>query len=111
MVSANNSPALLTESAAASKVLIQDVNQVIDSHVVLINANQAANFNHFKQLSIEYVFVVALALFFVSALYYRRFKSTVLPPPWDLLLKRNPRITLSGWKVSNLLYKAKLRDQ
>lgn len=109
MASANKSSALSNQSGAVNNVLILDVDQAVDSHVVLVNANQAANFNHFKQLSIEYVFVVALALFYVLSLSYRRCKSTLLPPPWYLLLKRNSRFALAGWKVSNLLYKAKLR--
>lgn len=101
----------LSENGSSVQVSLSDVNKVANSDGVIINVNQAVNFNHINQLLVNYTFVTLLAIFFVIVINYRNFKSTVLPPPWYLTLKYSSRLSLSGWKVSNLLYKSKLLFQ
>lgn len=102
---------LLYENGAPVQVSIVEVNKTSNSDGVIINLNQAVNFNHINQLFVDYTFVVLLAIFFVFVVNYRNFKSIILLPPWYIILKYSSRLSLSGWKVSNLLYKSKLLFQ
>jgi len=108
VVSPNKTTKFLYENVSASEVLVVKFHKSIVRHVVIVNTNQATNFNHFKQRSVEYEFVAELTIFFAFVIYYLRVKSIVLPPPWYIFLKHHSRTSLSGWKVSNLLYKNKL---
>jgi len=108
VVSPNKSTQFLYENVSASEVLVVKVHKSIVRHAVIVSTNQATNFNHFKQRSVEYKFVTELTIFLAFVIYYLRVKSIVLPPPWYIFLKHHSRISLSGWKVSNLLYKNKL---
>jgi hypothetical protein len=101
----NNSFAYKHESS------ITEFNNDTNSVGVVVNINQAANFNHLNQITFDHILVALLVLFLVSAVNYRWHKPTILPPPWYFSLKRGSRINLSGWKVSNLQYKAQLTDQ
>ncbi len=84
-----------------------EVSELSDSHGVIVNVNQAVNFNHLNQLLVDYTFVSLLVIFFIFKVNYRYFKSKILLPPWYIILKKTSRISLSGWKVSNVLYKSK----
>lgn len=102
---------LLYENESPIQISVGSVNKTANSDGVIINANQAANFNHINQLFVDYIFVILLAIFFVIVIDYRNFKSVILPHPWYIILKYSSRFSLSGWKVSNLLYKCKLHFQ
>jgi hypothetical protein len=84
-----------------------EVSELSDSHGVVVNVNQAVNFNHLNQLLVDYTFVSLLVIFFIFKVNYRYFKSKILLPPWYIILKKTSRMSLSGWKVSNILYKSK----
>lgn len=102
-----NTP-LLYENGVPVQVSIVEVNKSSNSDGVIINLNQAVNFNHINQLFVDYTFVALLAIFFIFVVNYRNFKSVILLPPWYIILKYSSRLSLSCWKVSNLLYKSKL---
>ena len=86
---------------------VQSTSEVSDSHGVIVNVNQAVNFNHLNQLLVDYTFVALLVIFFICKVNYRHFKAKIPHPPWYIILKTTSRISLSGWKVSNVLYKSK----
>jgi len=95
-------------SAAKADVKVLDDIQKLDVELLLITSHQASNFNHSKQRNIEYIFVAFLTIFIcLFAANYHLIK-TVHPPPWFFLVKFSIKSRLSGWKESNLLYKAKL---
>jgi len=104
---------LFSENGSPIQVSIVGVNKVVnsDDEIINININQAVNFTHINQLSVDYSLVALLALFFVVVVTFRNFKSVLLPPPWYVILKYSSRLSISGWKVSNLLYKSKLLFQ
>ncbi len=102
---------LLYENGSPVKVSIVEVSNTSNSDGVITNVNQAFNFNHINQLSVNYIFVALLAIFFVFVVSFRNFKLAILPPPWYVILKYSSRLSMSGWKVSNLLYKSKLLFQ
>jgi len=102
---------LLYDNGSPVQVSIVDINKVANNDGVIINLNHAVNFNHINQRSVEYLLVAFLVLFFVSVVNFRNFKSAILPPPWYVILKYSSRLSISGWKVSNLLYKSKLLFQ
>ena len=98
----NNSFAYKYESS-----VIETNNQVI-SVAAFVNINQAAKFNHLNQITISYIFVAILVLFLVCAVNYQWHKPITPPPPWYLTLIHCSRINHSGWKISNLQFKAQL---
>jgi len=99
------------ESEVSAQVSIVGVNKTSISDGVIINFNQAVNFNHISQLFVDYIFIALLTIFFVLVVNYRHFKPVILLPPWYIILKYSSRLSVSGWKVSNLLYKSKLLFQ
>lgn len=112
MMSTNeiNTP-LSYEKGAPVQVSVVEVNKSDNSDGVIINFNQAVNFNHISQLFVDYIFIALLTIFFVLVVNYRHFKPVILLPPWYIILKYSSRLSVSGWKVSNLLYKSKLLFQ
>jgi len=102
---------LLHQAVSSVQTSFVEINKSSDGDGAIVNVNQAVNFNHFKQRFVDYSFVALLAIFFIFVVNYRYFKSKVLPPPWYIIFKSSSRISLSGWKVSNLLYKSKLLYQ
>jgi len=105
------SMSLLQKDLSPFQTSIVEVNKSSNNFGMIVNVNQAANYNHFNQRLVDYIFVISLAIFFVFVINFRSFKSTALPPPWYLVLKHKSRKSLSGWKVSTLLYKSKLLYQ
>ncbi len=91
---------------ATQQASIVDMYSSVDG--VFINVNQAANFNHSKQLNVDYVFVLLLAALIINVVNYLNYTPTTIPPPWYLRIKYKTRKLLSAWKTSNLLYKSKL---
>lgn len=96
----------------ASTHVLNDISviNIIDSALsvgAITGVNQAANFNHSVQLLIEYLFIALLTLFIV-VVNYRHFKLAIALPPWYLLLKHHLRLSISGWKITNLQYQFKL---
>lgn len=75
---------------------------------VSYTTNQATNFNHIKQLRISYFFIGLIALFIVLPKILRNYNRAIIPLPWYLTHKHNPRKLLISAKLSNLLYKSKL---
>ncbi len=78
------------------------------SFAIFVSINQASNFNHWNQTSVDYIFVVLLALFLVSAVNYQWYKPLIALPPWYMVLKQRSRIFISGLKFSNLQFKIQL---
>jgi len=78
------------------------------SFVLFVNINHASSFNHSIQTYFDSIFVVLLALFFISAVNYQWHKPLIALPPWFMLLKQSSRIYISGLKLSNLQYKTQL---
>jgi len=78
------------------------------SFAIFVSINQASNFNHWNQTSVDYIFVVLLALFLVSAVNYQWYKPLIVLPPWYMVLKQRSRIFISGLKFSNLQFKIQL---
>lgn len=74
---------------------------------VFVTINQATNFNHLNQITIDYILVALLVLFLVCAVNYQWYKPTT-PPLWYIVLRYGTSINISGWKTSNLQYKAQL---
>ncbi len=71
--------------------------------------NQASQFNHPKQLHLDYIWVLILAIFFIPVVSYRHFKPSPFSIPWFFLARQRSRVFASGWKMNNFLYK--LRTQ
>ncbi|MFT5758661.1 MAG: hypothetical protein ACI9LM_003409 [Alteromonadaceae bacterium] len=95
-------------SVAKSYSILLDVVQKIHVELPLITSHQASHFNHSQQRKIDYIFVVLLALFiYIISFIYQKITAVRLPP-WFCLLKHPAKSRVSGWKESNLLYKAKL---
>lgn len=90
---------------------LSDTNAVSADIAVFVSINQATNFNHVKQRSVDFVFVVLIALLLVAALNYLSFTLPVLPPPWYITLRYKSRLYLSCFKISNLQYKNRLSRQ
>jgi hypothetical protein len=88
-----------------------EIDKQVISVGVFLKINQAANFNHLNQMTSAYILVTLLVLFLVCAVNYLWYTPTIPPPPWYLVLRHCSRINLSGWKVSNLHYKAQLTYQ
>jgi hypothetical protein len=82
-----------------------------DDIAFFVNINQATNFNHLTQTTVDYVWVTLLMVFLVCSVNHQWYKPVALAPPWYLVLKHCSRIIVSGWKVSNLQYKAQLTYQ
>lgn len=78
--------------------------------VVLSSTNQAMLFNHVKQHA-EFYLVLLLCLFIGSLCFYYFEQTVVRAPPWFYRLRCSCKSKLSGWRESNLLYKAQLRYQ
>ncbi|NQZ79992.1 MAG: hypothetical protein HRT52_03135 [Colwellia sp.] len=95
-------------SSSNSDVIILDDAQNLSVDSLLITSHQASHFNHSQQRKINYVFVVLIALFIclTSIVYYQI--PIVHSPPWFCFIGLSKKSRLSGWKESNLLYKAKL---
>jgi len=87
---------------------IAEIDNLVISVGVFVNINQAANFNHLNQITIDYILVVLLFLFLICAVNYQWYKPTRSPPPWYIVLRYGSRLNISGWKTSNLQYKAQL---
>jgi len=91
---------------------VQKLNiQKLTVETLPITSAQASHFNHSQQRKINYIFVVLIALFIrlISIIY---FQITILhAPPWYCFIGLSKNSRLSGWKESNLLYKAKLTYQ
>lgn len=87
---------------------IVEIDNLVNSVAVFVNINQAANFNHLNQITIDYILVALLVLFLVCVVNYQCYKPITSPPPWYLALKHGSRLKISGWKISNLQYKAQL---
>ena len=102
----NLSERTLTEPKGFSIIL--DTAIELTSDTLLMVSNQASKFNHNQQRNIEYSFVTLIALFnTLTILFYQQVKP-VRAPPWFSFLRLSARSRLSGWKESNLLYKAQL---
>ena len=90
------------------KLPIAEIDNFVNSVAVFVNINQAANFNHLNQITFDYILVALLVLFFVCVVNYQWYKPTTSPPPWYIALRHGSRLKISGWKTSNLQYKAQL---
>jgi hypothetical protein len=91
-------------------IVLEDA-QKLNLDILSKTSHQANHFNHSQQRNIVYVFVVLLALFIrLSSVIYHPM-TIVISPPWFCLLRRSIKSRSSGWKESNLLYKAKLTYQ
>ena len=108
MLSIDNDISPAYESSISLQESINKDNKVVNNHVVITEINHAYNFSHFNQRNVVYLLVNFIAIFFVCVVNYLYYKSIILPPPWYIILKYRLRLSLSGWKVSNLLYKTKL---
>ncbi|WP_284244152.1 hypothetical protein [Thalassotalea insulae] len=78
--------------------------KLIDAQAVLLKLPQATRFNHFQQLSTKYLYVVVLAIFFISVVNYRFYQKIILLPPWYVRHRYYAGFRRLGWKISNLLY-------
>tara|TARA_B110000467_G_C18280239_1_gene458097 strand:+ start:150 stop:548 length:399 start_codon:yes stop_codon:yes gene_type:complete len=90
---------------------VTEINNDAISVGAFVSINQAANFNHLNQITINYILVALLVCFLVCAVNYQWFKPTISSPPWYFALRHCSRINISGWKASNLQYKAQLTYQ
>jgi hypothetical protein len=87
---------------------INEFKEQITSAIVLVSINQAVNFNHVKQTSIDYILAMLLLIFLIYVVNYRWFKPTISPPPWYIILRYKSRMYIPGLTISNLQYKAEL---
>jgi len=90
---------------------LTELTEHSNSFGIFVNINQAANFNHISQATIDYVFVVLIALFIVLTVNYQWFKPTISPHPWYITLRYKSRKYISGFKISNLQYTTELTYQ
>ena len=92
-------------------IIIDGDVQKLNGDVLQITSHQASNFNHSQQRKTDYIFIVLIALFIrlISLVYYQI--TIVHSPPWFCFVGLSNNSRLSGWKESNLLYKAKLTYQ
>lgn len=90
-----------------SQSFIEKVNDSTLDIGVLVTHNQASNFSHVEKVFTHYLFVAFIGLFTLPVLKIKWYKPTVAPP-WFLTLKKNSRSSISAWKSSNILYKARL---
>lgn len=74
---------------------------------IITNVGQAANFSHPTQLRIDYLLVLLISLLIAKRVNYQYFKPQIIRPPWYFCLRYHSRLSISGWKVSNLLYQYK----
>ena len=98
----------IERQVSSIQILIVENNKFSNSNGVITNINQATNFSHLKQVSSDYILISLLTIFFIAVVNYRHFKEKCLPPPWYFILKYASRLSISGWKVSNVLYISKL---
>lgn len=101
-------PSLIQQEIAPTHALLVKIVKSEIGFSVITQVNQAAKFNHDKQLVLDYSEVVLLAIFFVIVVNFKYFKLVKLPLPWYLLFKRRTRNSLTGWKTSNILYKSQI---
>lgn len=108
-VAGDNQQALVKAELLSQVTLEQNLVIEFEFNTLLPSlAERGARFNHPQQLIIEYLFI-ALIGFFASLTIIKYLHNFPLPPPWyekTNLGSADGRI--SGWKDSNLLYKAKL---
>ncbi|WP_229817401.1 hypothetical protein [Thalassotalea profundi] len=90
------------------KSSVAEINKSANSLGVFVTVNQAANFNHLNQITIDYILVALLVLFVTHVVNYQWYKPTTSPPCWYIVLRYGSRLYISGWKASNLQYKVKL---
>ncbi len=81
------------------------VEQHADKLGVVVSVNQAANFTHLQQISIDYFFILLVALCIAPLVSCQLYKPIILPLPWYLVLRHSSRFKIAGWKSSNLSYK------
>lgn len=98
-------PSLIQQEIAFPQPVLGNIVKSESSSSVITQVNQAAKFNHVKQLAVDYSAVVLLTIFLIIVVNFKYFKLTILTLPWFLLFKRRTRHSLSGWKASNVLYK------
>jgi len=68
------------------------------------------HFNHANQIVVNYVFVALLVLLLV-VVNYQFYTPPTSPLPWYIALRFTSRLSISGWKISNLQYKTSLVEQ
>ena len=106
------SPSQATQSSVhRNELLIIESQSDSYNAFVIVNINQASNFNHVNQTCVDYIYIALIALFLVLILNYQWFKPCILPPPWYIVIKRTSRLYLANFKVCNLQYKAQLTYQ
>ena len=79
-----------------------------DKQIIITNVHQASIFIHLSQISVDYIFVALLIVFFIAAVNYCFYKPIVPLPPWYIINRYYARLKLSAWKSSNLLYRSSL---
>ncbi len=111
VVSLNNSSAFselqLTVGEHTESQWLSEEFQLLGKNLLLAGVNQAAYFSHAQQVSIDYLFVVVIAIFLIAAVHYRFYQPIVLAPPWYLTRKAYSGFRRLGWKIGNLLYRDK----
>jgi len=107
-VSSHTNEAYLNNDATTFKTLYSEEHPRESLNILVLSVSTASQFIHEAQRNIEYVYSLVLALFSAfSACIFKEF-SVLRAPPWFLSISTSCRSKVSGWKESNLLYKAQL---